>query len=179
MMRIVAFAGVCMSAASCHAGQGLSDSTPSERHVTAETVQTHVLANAGATAASFVPAVGALEEGGECDTLPQGTTAPGETLVILSFPTRQNTRRNISLALDARGRVLRYNDLRGDLRQEKTGPQTSIVIDFQAQSAIATNEWPGGAGTAVVGKPEQFLRENSLGVPERLIQLVRSRCGMA
>jgi hypothetical protein len=97
--------------------------------------------------------------------------------VILSFPDRQNTKRNVALAFDPRGQLLRYNDLRGDLRREKTGPQTSIVIDFETQSAIATNEWPERPGKAVFGKPEQFLRQNSLGMPERLIQLVKSRCG--
>lgn len=177
-MRVGALIVLCVAAASCRAGPALPSAAPAEREVATETVQAQVLAEVGATAESFIPAVAAVEEGGECETLPRGTTAPDETLVILSFPNRQNTRRNIALALGPSGQLLRYNDLRGDLRRQKTGPQTSVVIDFETQSAIATNEWPEQPGKAVFGKPEQFLRQNSLGVPERLIQLVKSRCGI-
>jgi hypothetical protein len=177
-MRILAVIGLCVAVASCRAGPALPGAAPAERKVATETVQAQVLAEVGATAENFVPAVAAMEEGGECEMLPRGTTAPDETLVILSFPNRQNTRRNVSLALGPGGQLLRYNDLRGDLRREKTGPQTSVVIDFVTQSAIASNEWPERPGKAVFGKPEQFLRQNSLGVPERLIQLVKSRCGI-
>jgi hypothetical protein len=139
-------------------------------------VLTRVLTPVGGSVASFVPAVAALDQGGECETLSRGISGRDETLVILSFPDRRNTRRNVSLAFDGQGRLLRYNDLRGDLRSVKTGPQTSIVIDWETQSAIASNEGPGSHAPAVLGTPEQFLRQSNLGSPEQLIEQVKSRC---
>ncbi|MBW3629923.1 MAG: hypothetical protein KY464_11575 [Gemmatimonadetes bacterium] len=164
--------------ASCATGDGVLGPGFAVRTVGTETATIRVTDLDETSVSRFVPAVEAASEGGECETLPRGTTGDDEVLYILSFPSREDTRRNISLSFDPEGRLLRYNDLRGDLRREKTGAMTAIVLDFQRGTAIASNEFPGGnPGQVVFGRPDDFLQRRNLDTPAELIQLVRSRCG--
>jgi hypothetical protein len=124
----------------------------------------------------LVPATGADDEG-ECRHLPPGTTAPDESLIMLSFGDRDAPSRSVGIALSPSGRLLRYNDLRGNLRHGASEPSTRIVIEFERETAVAMNERPGLPAEATFGAPEQFLRLESLGDPRRMIDLIRRRCG--
>jgi hypothetical protein len=124
----------------------------------------------------IVPATGA-DDDGECQHFPLGSTAPDERLIMLSFPDRDAPTRSISIALNPTGRLLRYNDLRGNLRHGGSGPSTRIVIEFERGTAVAMNERPGRPGDATFGTPHEFLRLESLGNPQRMIDLIRLRCG--
>ncbi len=158
--------------------EGLGGAGQAQRKVAVDTAVVAVASMRGSSSADFVPAAPAAEEGGECELLPLGDVAPDEALVILSFPDRESSVRNIGLAFSASGELLRYNDLRGNLRQAKTGPRTSIIIDFAQNSAIAMNEWPDRPGQATLGSPSEFLASASLGHPQRMIELVKTRCGI-
>ena len=126
---------------------------------------------------SFVPAVEPIEEGGECNRLQLSGTEGPTTLVLLSFPSASATKRNVSVEFDSAGRRLRYSDLRGNLRREKTGPQTSVLLDFVRRQATATNEWPGRPGQVADGDLAIALQSAHLGYPQRTLDLVTTRCG--
>lgn len=153
---------------------------PASAAVEERVVETAVMAvqvKAGAHVGSFVAAVPAQEDGGECEVLPPGTTAPDETLLLLLFPDGINTVRSLGLAFSPAGQLLHYNDLRGDLQRDQTGARTSIVLDFVQGTGTAMNEWPNRPGQAVFGTNAEFLREASVGEPQRMIELVVARCG--
>jgi YD repeat-containing protein len=126
---------------------------------------------------AFVPAVAAVEEGGECDTVRIARADDPVTLIILSFPRTDAPTRNVSVTYDSAGQRLRYNDLRGDLRREKTGPQTSILLDFSRRTAFATNEVPGRPAEIATGDLASALTAAHLGLPQRMLDLVQTRCG--
>jgi hypothetical protein len=127
--------------------------------------------------ARFVAAVPATEEGGQCDTLRVDGPEGPSTLVILSFPRIDSTTRNVSVTYDASGRRLHFSDLRGDLRRVKTGPQTSVLLDFTRGTASASNEWPGRSGEIASGALAEALAAANLGPPQRALDLVQARCG--
>lgn len=130
----------------------------------------------GSGFAGFVPAVAAVTEGGECARL---ASRPGQTLFLLSFPSRTASQRNVSVVVDTAGTLLTYSDLRGDLRRPelRTGPVTAITINFERSLASATNEPPGQIARMVQGTPAQLLAAEHLGPPGALIAQLRDRCG--
>ncbi|HVE78922.1 MAG TPA: hypothetical protein VNA89_08680 [Gemmatimonadaceae bacterium] len=126
--------------------------------------------------ARFVPLVGALQEGGECDTLYLGAADARETVVVYSFPNRRSSQRNIALTFDAAGQLRHFSDVRGDLRQDPVGAQTSVTLDFVHRAAYATNKRPGEPERLTAGKLEEGLTASNLGRPQDTIDLVRARC---
>src|SRR5690349_6191014 len=93
--------------------------------------------------AAFVAAVPPFEEGGECKTFAH---APGR-LVTLRFEGPGGARRSVALDVDARGRVVHYSDVRGDLESHGTGPRTSVTVDLENDAGTAMNEHGGARGT--------------------------------
>jgi hypothetical protein len=122
---------------------------------------------------AFVPAVPAEEVGGDCMSVP---TNPGVTFVLLSFPTRELAIRRVGFARDSTGHVESYSDIRGDLRDTGTRPRTSITINFEQGFATAVNVTAGVRTGMVSGPADAALNAATLGVPNRMIEMVRARC---
>jgi hypothetical protein len=123
----------------------------------------------------FVPAVAAVSEGGECDTLAIG----GDTyLVGLTFPSLAQPQRRVSLRIDGKGTILTYSDLRGDRRppEKRTAPLTAITINFDQRIGTAGNEWPGRPDQTAFGTPEAVMAAENLGQPGEMLKLVKARC---
>ena len=136
--------------------------------------RTRVRGSDMSTLAAFVPAVAAVSEGGECDTLALG----GDVyLVSLLFPSRADDQRRVSLRIDGRGTLLSYSDLRGDRRrpEERTGPLTAVTINF-GQGGTAANEWPGRPAELTLGTADDFLTSELLGKPGDMVKLIQARC---
>src|SRR6478672_8379536 len=100
----------------------------------------------------FVPFIDATQEGGECKRIASTEANEPTTMLLLAFPQWSGTKRNVSVTFDSVGRPLRYSDLRGDLRRDKTGPETVILIDFERGTAHASNEWPDRLGQDAEGQ---------------------------
>lgn len=128
----------------------------------------------GGSLDSFVPAVAAREEGGNCEVIPR--TSGGGPLYILSFRDSRSTLRSVSVAFDSAGRPANYSDLRGDLRRERTGPFTAILLSFGFGSAHVVNERPGQPSETAHGALSDALTSDRLGNPQRMIELIRTRC---
>jgi hypothetical protein len=157
-------------------GQGAQvEPKPAPGRASVTTEQVSVLTLGGGNLDAFVAVVPATDDdGGECDTVERpGSQAP---LYLLSFRRSNRAVRNVSVEFDSAGRPTHYSDLRGDLRLEKTGPQTSVVLSFRDGTARALNEWPGRAGEMAVGELSAALQARSLGYPQRMIDLIRTRC---
>lgn len=145
---------------------------PAPTSVTIEQVTTEV--HGSGSLDMFVAAVPATEEGGECATI-ERSEGRG-VLYVLSFPRSNAPVRNVSVDFDSAGQPIHYSDLRGDLRREKTGPQTSVLLNFLHGTAQAVNEWPGRPGEMAEGELSAVLEARHLGFPQRTIELIRTRC---
>ena len=127
--------------------------------------------------AEFAAAVAPTDSGGECRTLRVDGARGPATLVVLSFPSAADAQRNVSVELDSAGRRHNYSDVRGDLRERKSGPLTAVLLDFDRGTAHATNEWPDRPGESAGGALDAALDAAHLGTPRRMLDLMRARCG--
>jgi hypothetical protein len=125
----------------------------------------------------FVPLIAATEDGGECKRLASTGASGPTTILLLAFPQWTGTKRNVSVTFDSTGRRLRYSDLRGDLRRDKTGPETLILIDFERGTSHVANEWPDRPAQGADGEAALALQALNLDRPEHMIALVKERCG--
>lgn len=125
--------------------------------------------------ATFVAAVAPSEDGGLCQTSAQSGVGPANARVVLSFAGAGFARRTVSVLLDSTGRPLQYNDMRGDLRRDRTGPSTSIVLDFALGTAQASNESPEKLEIAE-GTLAEALTAVNLGIPQHMLDLLERRC---
>jgi hypothetical protein len=119
--------------------------------------------------AAFVAAVPPFGEGGECRKFDQGRR------VLLWFPGPGQAARSVSVEVDARGEVLSYSDVRGDVQVDGTGPRTSIMVDLEHDNALAMNERVA-APAVTMGRGAEAMDLENLGNPRRMIELVRGRC---
>jgi hypothetical protein len=169
---------ICGVLGGCAAGQSGASIAPQSTEREIGTAIEMVEVEEGARIESFSAAVPAQEEGGECEVLPLGITAPDEKVVTIAFPDRINAERKVALTFDRSGQLLHYNDLRGDLRHgDATGPRTSIILDFEQDTGLAINDSPERPGQAAFGTATEFLAEASVGEPQRMIEVVKERCG--
>lgn len=162
-------------AAACRPGGRVESKpypAPSSTNVSVEQVTTISRPAGGLN--SFVPAVPGSGDGGECEV--SGRTERRGALYVLSFPESDGVGRNVSVEFDSVWQPIHYSDLRGDLRRVKTGPQTSVLLDFRDGTAQALNEWPGRIGEMAEGELSAALEARNLGYPQRMIDLVRNRC---
>lgn len=121
--------------------------------------------------AAFVAAVAPFEEGGECGTVDEGE----RHLVTLRFVGPGQTARNLAVALNTRGELVSYSDVRGDLKVGGTGPRTVVSVNFENGMALALNERSDPAGVTMGSAAEAMELEN-LGNPRRMSELVKRRC---
>ena len=137
--------------------------------------QTRVTGFESTSLSGFVPAVVAVTEGGECETIPIDGS---RRMVLMSFPSRVDAQRVVALQVGPNGAVLNYSDLRGDRRPvtERTRPLTAITVNFELQAGTAANEWPGRPNELAFGTPADFLAAENLGRPGEMLKLVTSRC---
>lgn len=127
----------------------------------------------GGSLQAFVPAVAATEEGGECEIL----NIPGHDPVhVLSFPRRGASVRTVSIVFDSTGQPLHYSDSRGDLRRERTGPRTSVLLTFEEGVARGINDVPGQPSVMAEGTLMDAMEAPHLGNPRRMMELIRTRC---
>lgn len=172
MRRTLCVTTACLLASACAPG-GRVAPKPEVGVVTVGVVQEVTEMGAEGSMQAFVPAVAATEEGGECEIL----RVPGQfALHLLSFPSREASVRNVSIRFDSAANPVHYSDARGDLRRERTGPRTSVTLDFQTGVAHGFNWVPGRPAERAVGTLTDALAAPHLGNPQRMIDLVRSRC---
>jgi hypothetical protein len=130
-----------------------------------------------AGAAEFVAAVAPVEGDGRCETLPM---EHGRRLVVLRFAGAGGVERNVALRVDSAGALLSYSDVRGDLRPDGPGARTAITLGFDSGSGTAVNEHagPGATQGLLLARTAEMLDLPNLGTPRRMIETVKSRCGV-
>lgn len=131
---------------------------------------------------SFRPLVVAPDSGGRCEAMSPAVLRAGETGALLRFGTVPDSGRVVSTVWDSTGTLLRYGDVRGDLRGPPTPPtarglRTSILIDFREGSALLLNE----KGTRGLGNmmtsASAALNAAHLGPPSALLARLHAECG--
>lgn len=121
--------------------------------------------------AAFVAAVPPFEEGGAC-----GTVVKGERHVVtLRFEGPGQTARNLAVGMNARGEMVSYSDIRGDLKVDGTGPRTVVSVNLERGVALALNE-RGEAPGVTMGSAAEAMELENLGNPRRMSELVKRRC---
>ena len=123
---------------------------------------------------TFVPAVAATGEGGECEIVQDPSES--EPLYVLSFPDVGAVSRNVSVRFDSGGQPVHYSDLRGDLQRNGTGPRSAVLLNFRTGTVHAYNRLPGRPHEAAEGPILDALAAPRLGNPQRMIDLIRTRC---
>lgn len=132
----------------------------------------------------FTPLVAAIDSGGQCRPVPAGMTTGGERMLLYRFEVGGSTVRNIALQLDKAGQLIRYSDLRGDLRMppsdagaSKWGPQTSITMDARNGMSVLSNRRRADDNETMMVPAGEMLDAPNLGTPRRMITHVRRVCG--
>lgn len=124
-------------------------------------------------ASRFAPAVPAPAGQGQCGSPPGGGTA-GRTLA-LEFG--EPLVRRVRVTFSDSDEPVRYRDYRGDIDQRPPhDDRTLIQIDFDTETVSVINRRDGASGISRFDFATA-LEAESLGVPRRLIELLRSKCG--
>jgi hypothetical protein len=110
--------------------------------------------------------------------------AAGHRALAYDFGPRERPTRRIVVILDPAGRVVRYSDLRGDLRgprdasvaRNPLGRRTSIAIDFIDLTAVLRNEQGDEPPNGIRAAGPGLLAAPNLGNPAAVAELVRAAC---
>lgn len=134
----------------------------------------------------LVADVAAVNDSGRCENFPVGgLPTPAVKMLIYAMGPAVRPTRRVSVMLAADGRVVRYSDLRGDLRAimdpsvteaNPLGRVTSIAIDFDKRSAVVRNEHGGAPTVGLRAVGPDVLTAVSLGNPAEVVNTVRAAC---
>lgn len=132
----------------------------------------------------FTPVVASVDSGGQCRPVPSGMTTDGERMLLYRFEVGGSTVRNIALQLDKAGNIIRYSDIRGDLRMPPSdpgtsnwGPQTSITMDGRSGTSVLSNRRRAEDNEMMMVSAAAMLDAPNLGTPRRMMAHVRRVCG--
>lgn len=137
----------------------------------------------------LVPIVDADERNPRCSN-PPTVEGSDQRFVGMRFGPRQGglPTRNVTVRVDAQGRVTHYSESRGDLRVTPPGVTTlaavddprdrsSFSIDMAAGAVLLTNQRPGATPERLVARGSSSLLDAaSLGVPRNTILRILSEC---
>jgi hypothetical protein len=134
----------------------------------------------------FVAEVPAVSEGGRCENFPSmGLPPPAVKMLSYALGPSNRPLRRITVMLAADGRVVRYSDIRGDIRAaidpsvtpaNPLGRVTAVAIDFDRQSAVLRNEHGGQPPNALRASGPDVLVAENVGNPRATAQMIRERC---
>jgi hypothetical protein len=145
----------------------------------------------------FALALPAIDSGGVCREISVDRPEVGDRVrqLILDFPALENSMRRVSIVLDSTGAVAFYNDERGPpvivppgadtsraavlaarKRAREAHLRSSVSLNFARDEGFVLNRGGGRPMEAASGRARAMLYLENLGVPARMISLVRSRC---
>ena len=130
----------------------------------------------------FKPLVEYSDTIAKCDTVRAlGPLREGEHGYVLRFGSNQTLSRSVVAVWDSAGHLRSYSDARGDLRGPPTpiaqrGPQTSIMLDFQGKTALATNR-EHGTDHGLLLIFDEALKSEHLGSPLTMLERLHRQCG--
>jgi hypothetical protein len=137
-------------------------------------------------AEEFVAEVPAFADNGRCENFPSGSLPPPAVkMLTYAFGPSDRPARRIAVMLAADGRVVRYSDIRGDIRaaidpsvtpENPLGRVTALAIDFDKQSGVLRNEHGGKPPNVLRALGPDVLVAETLGNPRATAQMIKDRC---
>jgi len=144
---------------------------------------------------AFVADVKSDETGGECSLTRTGGS--GATIASASYPTRRDSRMQVSITFDSSGRLVRFSERRGPTPFSAIPPgtpasqldslikaadaktrTTTISLDYAIDQAVASNRGGGKPTTAVLGTVRAIEKLETLGPPVAHLERARKLCGV-